>query len=331
MRAGWRAWVALGALAALLGALLGGCAETNVAAHAFKRAAGAGDTPPGGERPVKIGKPYQVAGVWYHPREDSSYDETGLASWYGDPFHGRQTANGEIYDMNALTAAHKTLPMPSTVRVTNLENGRSLLLTVNDRGPFVNGRIIDISRRGSQLLGFYGQGTAKVRVQVLADPRQPIPDTQVAMVAPRTQISEEERRGVVAAPRGRVDTQALPPPPGVKEAPARAYSPPVPPASPPPIAAPVLPPSPAPGVVTVEPVRPTGVFVQAGAFSIKENADRLRGRLARLGPAHVVHARVSGQLFYRVRVGPLATVEVADRTLERVIADGNQDARIVVD
>ncbi|WP_374763866.1 septal ring lytic transglycosylase RlpA family protein [Yunchengibacter salinarum] len=121
----------------------------------------------GGER--KIGKPYKVAGRWYTPKEDPGYDRVGYASWYGRKFHGKRTANGEIYDMNQLTAAHKTLPLPSFVKVTNLENGRSLILRVNDRGPFVGDRIIDISRRGAQLLGFEKQGVTKVRVQI-ADP-----------------------------------------------------------------------------------------------------------------------------------------------------------------
>jgi len=311
-----------------LAVALAGCAETNLALYAAKRAGAPEAMPPRSGRPVKIGQPYQVNGIWYHPKDEPDYEETGLASWYGDPFHGRQTASGDVYDMNALTAAHKTLPLPSTVRVTNLENGRTLLLTVNDRGPFVNGRIIDVSRRGAQLLGFYASGTAKVRVQVVPDERGRPPDTQLAMVAPRPVTSDEERRAVVAVPSGRVETQSLPPPPGVAEAPARAVSPPVRPAAPPPQAVPA---TPAPGVVTVVAVKPSSVFVQAGAFSVKENADRLRTRLARIGPAQVVHARVSGQLFYRVRVGPLGTVELADRTLERVIADGNQDARIVVD
>src|SRR5262249_28723391 len=95
----------------------------------------------------KVGAPYQVGGVWYYPNVDYSYVETGIASWYGEDFHGGATANGEIYDMNALTAAHRTLPMPSMVRVTDLENGRQIVLRVNDRGPFVNNRIIDVSRR----------------------------------------------------------------------------------------------------------------------------------------------------------------------------------------
>jgi rare lipoprotein A len=117
----------------------------------------------------KIGTPYQVDGVWYYPREDYSYSEVGVSSWYGPNFHNKLTANGEIFDMNMPTAAHRTLPLPSVVRVTNLENGRVAILTVNDRGPFVNNRIIDVSRRGAQLLGFLEKGTAKVRVEVLPE------------------------------------------------------------------------------------------------------------------------------------------------------------------
>ena len=96
----------------------------------------------------KVGKPYKIMGQWYYPEENYKYKETGTASWYGEDFHAKYTANGEIYDMNTLTAAHRTLPLPSIVKVTNLENGRSLVLRVNDRGPFAKNRIIDISKRG---------------------------------------------------------------------------------------------------------------------------------------------------------------------------------------
>lgn len=113
----------------------------------------------------KVGKPYKINGTWYHPARDPHYDETGSASWYGPDFHGKLTANGETYNMNALTAAHRTLPMPSFVKVTNLENGRNIVLRVNDRGPFAKGRIIDVSRRAAQLLGFERQGVTRVRVQ----------------------------------------------------------------------------------------------------------------------------------------------------------------------
>ena len=113
----------------------------------------------------KLGRPYEVFGVTYYPYHDPSFVEEGTASWYGADFHGQSTASGEPYDMNAVTAAHKTLPLPSTVRVTNLKNGRSLLVRVNDRGPFVAGRVIDLSRRSAQLLGVYSTGTAPVKVE----------------------------------------------------------------------------------------------------------------------------------------------------------------------
>lgn len=117
----------------------------------------------------KVGNPYQIMGRWYYPKEDYSYSEVGTASWYGDDFHAKRTANGEKYDMNTLTAAHRTLPLPSIVRVTNLENGRSLVVRVNDRGPYAKERIIDISKRGAQLLGYQTKGTAKVKVEIMAD------------------------------------------------------------------------------------------------------------------------------------------------------------------
>lgn len=112
-------------------------------------------------------RPYQIRGRWYHPVDDPSYEEVGMASWYGDRFHGRPTATGEPFDMNALTAAHKTLPLPGLVEVTNLANGRSVVLRINDRGPFVDGRIIDLSRAAAQELGLLDQGVGRVRVRYL--------------------------------------------------------------------------------------------------------------------------------------------------------------------
>lgn len=113
----------------------------------------------------KVGKPYKIAGRWYTPREDHGYDRVGIASWYGKDFHGRLTANGEVYDMNALTAAHKTMPLPSYAYVTNLENNRTVLVRVNDRGPFAGNRIIDLSRATARALDTESHGLKKVRVQ----------------------------------------------------------------------------------------------------------------------------------------------------------------------
>ncbi len=127
-----------------------------------------GDPVPKGGGVFKIGDPYLAGGKWYHPVNDTSYDEVGLASWYGDFFHGRKTANGEVYDMNALSAAHPTLPMPTYAAVTNLSNNRTVVVRVNDRGPYHDGRIIDLSHRAAELLGFYGHGTTAVRVRYYA-------------------------------------------------------------------------------------------------------------------------------------------------------------------
>ena len=117
----------------------------------------------GAER--QVGQPYSVKGATFVPRKEPGYDAVGIASWYGGRYHGRRTASGEIFDMNSATAAHRTLPFGTRVQVTNLENGRSTFLTINDRGPFVRRRIIDVSRRAAQVLGFVQKGTARVRVQ----------------------------------------------------------------------------------------------------------------------------------------------------------------------
>ena len=125
----------------------------------------------------KLGRPYAVNGRWYRPRFDPTYEAVGIASWYGVPFHGRRTANGEIFDRNRLTAAHPTLPLPSLVEVTNLETGRSLVVRVNDRGPFVDGRLIDLSEAAARELGFREKGLARVRVRFLrlADDARGVP------------------------------------------------------------------------------------------------------------------------------------------------------------
>ena len=112
-------------------------------------------------------RPYKVGGVWYTPKDDPRYDEQGTASWYGGKHHGRPTANGERFDKDAVSAAHKTLPIPSVVEVTNLANGKRLKVRINDRGPFVAGRIIDLSQEAARRLGFEGQGVTKVRVRAI--------------------------------------------------------------------------------------------------------------------------------------------------------------------
>src|SRR4051812_23860679 len=124
-----------------------------------------GEPVPKGGGTYRVGKPYMVAGRTYVPEEDVDYRAEGMASWYGDDFHGRQTANGEVFDMASLTAAHPTLPMPCYARVTNLSNGKSLIVRVNDRGPYHGNRLIDVSNKAAELLEFKGNGVARVRVE----------------------------------------------------------------------------------------------------------------------------------------------------------------------
>jgi rare lipoprotein A len=158
------AWVAVASAL-----LLTACGKAHVSyAPDYAKPATTAKVPTGKGGYRKTGKPYQVGGRWYYPLQSAAgYDETGTASWYGNKFHGRKTANGERYDMYAMSAAHKTLPMPTLVRVTNLENGRQIVVRVNDRGPFVKNRLIDLSYAAAKALGYDGKGTAHVRVQAL--------------------------------------------------------------------------------------------------------------------------------------------------------------------
>ena len=158
------------AASALLCLLLAQCADSSKVDPRYgvspsARLVDPGDPVPKGGGVYRVGSPYMVAGRLYVPENDPHYRAEGLASWYGDDFHGRATANGEIFDLNAISAAHPTMPLPSYARVTNLRNGRSLIVRVNDRGPYAANRIIDVSKRAAQLLGFIESGTTTVRVE----------------------------------------------------------------------------------------------------------------------------------------------------------------------
>lgn len=159
--------LAAGALLCACLMALAGCSgayDSNLGVSSSPRVVSGGSVPKGGGV-YKVGRPYRVGGRWYHPHEDPGYDRVGTASWYGDAFHGRRTANGEIYDMNALTAGHPTLPLPSYLYVTNLQNGRTVLVRVNDRGPYAKDRLIDLSYKTARTLGFHHHGLARVRVR----------------------------------------------------------------------------------------------------------------------------------------------------------------------
>jgi rare lipoprotein A len=325
-----RAWARLLVLAAGV-MILSACAETQLLTHTVKRVSRASEPAPSQTPAVgiyKVGNPYAINGVWYYPKIDYSYLETGIASWYGPRFHGKPTANGETFDMNGLSAAHRTLPLPSIVRVTNLENGRSMKLRVNDRGPFAHGRIIDISRRGAQLLGFEHRGTARVRVEIVDD------ESRLAAAQIRggpgiqtvdTPIINEEQ-----AKRPGVMAESLQPPPG-----GRSAGPVVEPDRPVMVASREtvtdVTPAALDGRVVMQPVSSTQLFVQIGAFTQYQNAHQVVARLKRVGNARISSAFVDGKEFFRVRFGPIGSVDHADRILEGAIGSGYSDSRVVVD
>ena len=243
---------------------------------------------------VKVGKPYQVFGVTYYPADDRGYDKQGIASWYGPTFHEKATANGEIYNQDDITAAHKTLPMPSWVEVTNLDNGRVLVVRINDRGPFVEGRIIDLSRKSAQLLGVDRPGLAKVRV------KRVFPEGDWARGAPVLASAPAQAGQALAS---------APAAPALASAPV---------ASPSVVAAP-------PVVVAAAPAGTGGRFIQVAALSDEAKARALASVLGDFGPAF---AAPTGTGMWRVRIGPLADLAASD-LLEDVRAAGYTEARVV--
>jgi rare lipoprotein A len=309
--------------------------------------------PKGGGR-YMVGEPYQIAGVWYRPREEPGYNRVGRASWYGELFHGRRTANGEIYDMDRLSAAHPTLPLPIYVQVTNLANNRSIVVRVNDRGPFANDRIIDLSRRSADALGFRRNGTATVRVQYLRR-------------APLNGDDSYERKYLASRGLGQFAAAGKPSAgaqkPGTPQDPIAMASlpgktlPPLPQRVPRPVATAALPPprearddvaalgwqaqmkaspdstgSIAPRV----PARPRlvassgGPAIQAGSFKNRDNAERARTTLSAIAPVDVAEIDVGGEVYFRVRVGPFSDEIEAAAALPRVTQAGYHGAKIVM-
>lgn len=269
----------------------------------------------------KVGVPYQIGDTWYYPREQPDYDETGIASWYGPSFYGHSTANGERYDGSALTAAHRTLPMPVNVRVTDLDNGKSLIVRVNDRGPFAKGRIIDLSERAATLLGYKEKGTARVRVTFVsrADLSGGGP--------PPSQTPPEIASAIQAAPTGRIASSDLDPVPGADVArPIQAADLPAPSIR---SADTAVATQPTGIVITVPVPAATHLYVQAGAFSTYQNALRLQTKLG--NGLRISAISQNGQKLYRLRLGPFDELGDADQALARLTGLGSNDARIVVD
>lgn len=255
----------------------------------------------------KVGRPYQVNGVWYVPKPEPDYDRIGFASWYGPGFHGRLTANGEVFDEDRLTAAHPTLPLPSIVEVTNPSNGKRLTLRVNDRGPFANDRILDLSKEAARRLGTKEDGVATVRVRYVGPARI---DQAI------TRVGERERRQslALAAPRPPVLKPWTEP---ERDLPDEAQI----------ILADL-------DTSVLGRAQPTAVslatyFVQVGAFSNTDNAARAAARLPEGKPVALQSRNLEGRSLMLVRIGPFDHPLSANEALNQAKSLGFNDAHIV--
>lgn len=259
-----------------------------------------GPPPPGyGQGLRGTEKPYQIKGIWYYPKADPDYDVVGTGSWYGEQFHNRRTANGELFDMDLPSAAHKTLPLPSIVEVTNLDNGKKMRVRVNDRGPFVGDRLIDLSKAAADELGYKGKGLARVRVRYIGP-------------APKSAVDQPRRFAAIPA---------TPPPsqPAYREIPretaANLYDPPA---------------DASPSRATKVDAPSSGAYrVQAGSFANRENAQRAADRLASAGRVTVEPMDRGGGTLYRVVVNCGADEGEAWGIRDRVASLGFGDATVL--
>lgn len=316
-------------------ALLSGCSQFRLGSEVVK------DAMPQGKQigTFKVGNPYKIQGQWYTPQESYSYDETGIASWYGPGFHNKRTANGEYFNQRELTAAHRTLQMPSFVRVTNLSNGRSVVVRVNDRGPFAKGRIIDVSEKAAELLDFKRNGTARVRVQVLPEASQQVAqaaregrswhggdlnNAQPTLANSQYKPMPDGAPQPVAAPRTAVAQTSLP------SAPTDVM--PYEPATGQPVPMHTVKGQYYPDPVVTQQAVPaqTKLYVQLGSFSDNHNAQAMVSKASAHGQAFVTDVTVQGRTFHRVRLGPYNSVPEADAALNRVARQA-PDAKIVVE
>ncbi len=270
----------------------------------------------------KIGKPYKVAGIWYYPKVDKDYVATGTGSWYGPKFHGRLTANGEIFDMNRLSAAHPTLPLPSIVEVTNLSNGRSIILRVNDRGPFAHGRVIDLSRAAARKIGYENKGLAQVRVRYIGEAK--MSDAIIALGTPETNDPEVVMAAASLSPdMGTVQVRVAT---GPEEASEPNWTHAV--IKNPTTQAPVVGRPAQPAKITN--ASANGLYlVQVGAFSSAQNANKASLILSDTQPVRTSRLKnASGRALYHVRLGPFASRSDAERARADAVSAGFGDARI---
>jgi len=249
--------------------------------------------------------PYVVFGHRYVPLTTArGYRATGVASWYGRKFHGQRTSNGERYDMYSMTAAHRTLPLPSYVRVRNLANNREVIVRVNDRGPFLHNRLIDLSYAAAAKLGVIRTGTAKVEVTAVS-------------VGDHVRDNPNVAVNPIENSAGEVEVKPLPPSPAASIIPNASAAERVPTQKPA---------APATGAAS-------GVYLQVGSFSVWDNAIKLRNRLeqANVHPVTIATVRVNSGRYFRVRVGPLDNLGVAEKIENHVKGLGISGSRVIIE
>lgn len=285
-------------------------------------------------------RPYVIKGKTYYPQEHYEYDEEGTASYYGirDGFHGKKTATGELYDAHKITAAHKTLPLPSVVLITNLDNGRSLTVKVNDRGPFPTGRIIDVSEKCAQLLGFYNKGLARVRVQTLVEEtlalqKNPHAHQPVMMASAGERPQPVSNQGVLPPPQRKqpqIQLASAKPikaekmiknHPGMQAVgdlinPHHASKPQL---------------NKDPRTSLTSGVASAGYFIRAGTFSRMQNAEKLSNKLKPLTqkvPVRLNTVAVNNKPMYMVKIGPFKNTEQAQQLVNKMAKAGHRDVHI---
>ena len=258
------------------------------------------------QKPIyKIGKKYNVGGKYYYPKKDLYYNKTGIASWYGPKFHGKLTANGEIYNQYALTAAHKTLPLPSAVKVTNLKNNKSIVLRINDRGPFVNDRIIDLSSKAADILDLKREGTGLVRVQILREKSlyleklakqgsfpeiNDLKETELPNITIPTKVAvkiKDTKNQKIVTKKINYNLKNL----------NKEYK----------------------------------IYIKLASFSSKKNAEIMKKKVSYIDKVKIYKIYKLNKTLYQVKAGPFLSVEKVDQLHSLLLQKGMQGAKIIIE
>ena len=258
------------------------------------------------QKPIyKIGNKYNVNGKYYYPKKNLSYNKTGIASWYGPKFHGKLTANGEIYNQYALTAAHKTLPLPSAVKVTNLKNNKSIVLRINDRGPFVNDRIIDLSSKAADILDLKREGTGLVRVQILREKSiyleklakqgsfpeiNDLKETELPNITIPTKVAvkiKDTKNQKIVSKKINYNFKNL----------NKEYK----------------------------------IYIKLASFSSKKNAEIMKKKVSYIDNVKIYKIYKMNRTLYQVKAGPFSSVEKVDQLHSLLLQKGMQGAKIIIE